>query len=326
MRILFITPGPLGDTVLSTGALRYFLEKYPESRVTIVCGPLGVSLFEGLENCHQIIILKKKAYHLHWLELWKKVRGQRWDIVIDMRDSPLSRVLNAKKRYIKTKNSYRSGDHLVRQNAHVIGLKEQIPAPQIWVSQNQEQQAKMYLGRESKILAVGPTANFPGKMWPSEYYIELLKELIAPGGVFDDYKVAVFGAPDEIEQAQPITKAIGKDNSIDLVGKTDPGTAAACLDHCAFYIGNDSGLTHCAAARGLPVLALFGPSRDENYRPWGSKCDFIRTPESRDELIGYKGFDSSKITKSMMANLKVKDVLQKIQEMKKLQDQVKPNH
>ena len=45
---------------------------------------------------------------------------------------------------------------------------------------------------------------------------------------------------------------------------------ACLLSACAGYVGNDSGITHLAAALGRPTLALFGPSNAEQWAPRGS--------------------------------------------------------
>jgi ADP-heptose:LPS heptosyltransferase len=36
------------------------------------------------------------------------------------------------------------------------------------------------------------------------------------------------------------------------------------------YVGNDSGITHLAAAVGTPVLALFGPTDPTVWAPRGA--------------------------------------------------------
>jgi heptosyltransferase-3 len=77
------------------------------------------------------------------------------------------------------------------------------------------------------------------------------------------------------------------------VGRVDLLTAAACLGRTGFFIGNDSGLMHLAAAVGTPTLGLFGPSRDERYRPWGPRAAVVRTPESYEELMGGPEFDAA---------------------------------
>jgi heptosyltransferase III len=56
-------------------------------------------------------------------------------------------------------------------------------------------------------------------------------------------------------------------------------TAAACLQRCALYIGNDGGQMHLSAAAGVPTLGLFGPTPAHHYRPWGERSDYVQAPE-----------------------------------------------
>ena len=48
------------------------------------------------------------------------------------------------------------------------------------------------------------------------------------------------------------------------------------------FIGNDSGLMHLACACKLPTIALFGPTNDKVYGPWGKNNIVIRTSENYD--------------------------------------------
>ena len=70
------------------------------------------------------------------------------------------------------------------------------------------------------------------------------------------------GAEWERDAARPLLDAVPPGRLVDLVGTIDLPTAHACLGRCAFYLGNDSGLMHIAAASGTPTLGLFGPSSE----------------------------------------------------------------
>ena len=73
---------------------------------------------------------------------------------------------------------------------------------------------------------------------------------------------------------------------------------------CHFFVGNDSGLMHIAAASGVPTLGLFGPSREKHYAPWGDHTAVVRTKLSYDELVG--GSDYNPVTtRSLMESLSV---------------------
>jgi hypothetical protein len=48
--------------------------------------------------------------------------------------------------------------------------------------------------------------------------------------------------------------------ALDLTGKTEIAELPALLSRCSAFLGNDSGAMHVAAAVGLPVVAVFGPT------------------------------------------------------------------
>ncbi len=339
MNILFITASRIGDAVLSTGLLDYMAQKYPDAKVTIVCGPLAASLFEGYPLLQEIIPLKKRKYNAHWAGLWRKVVGTHWDIVVDLRNSAVSRGVRAGQRFIFGSHIDKAL-HKVEQNAAVMKLSE-VPPPKLWFTKEQQDKAEEFMfsplassrrrpgssGSEEQdpglrrddgmylddglILAVGPTANWAAKTWPAERFIAVVEALTALDGILPQARVAVFAAAGEEEGAYKVLGSVPSARRIDMIAKTDPGTAAAALSQCDFYIGNDSGLMHMAAAVGTPTIGLFGPSYPAIYRPWGAMADYAATPESFDELIDYEGYEP-KTAPCLMESLTVEVVLNKI--------------
>lgn len=313
MKILFITSSRIGDAVLSSGLLNYIEQSYPDAKVTIACGPLAVSLFEGYPLLAQIIPLKKEKHNKHWIKLWKRVVGARWDLVIDLRDSAVSRLVRAKRRYIFGKHIDKA-QHKAAQNAAVMKLAD-VPAPKLWFSSAQKEKALELIPEGGPVLAIGPTANWIGKTWPADRFIEVLKFMIDEGGLMAGARVAVFGAPGEEEGAYEVFNALPEELRLDLIAKGAPGEAAAAIARCDFYLGNDSGLMHCAAAAGIPTFGVFGPSYPHIYAPYGGHATFARTPETFDELIDFEGYDPKTLDHSLMMSLTVDAVKAKITEM-----------
>lgn len=302
MKILFITSTRLGDAVLSTGLLAHIAESYDTPEITVACGPLVEPLFEMAPGVVRVIALSKKRWGRHWWDLWKETAPTHWDVVVDLRNSPVSRFLRAERRYI-----WRRADpslHKVEQLAQVMGL-ETPPGPVLRFTSEQLIAAKKLVPDGPPVLGIGPAANWPGKTWPRAYFIELIRRLTAPGGLLPGARIAVIAAAGEEAQALPVLESVPPDRRVDLIGKGDPALAAACLKRCALFIGNDSGLMHCAAAAGIPTLGLFGPSWPHLYRPWGAYCAYVSTPETYAELTAFKGYHPDTTTDSLMHSLTV---------------------
>ncbi len=313
-KILFITSSRIGDAILSSGLLSYIESNHPNAKVTIACGPLATSLFEGYPNLEQIIPIKKQTYNRHWLKLWKQVSRTKWDMVIDLRDSAVSRLIRADQRYIFSKHIDKS-KHKVEQNAQVMHLQTP-PAPKLWPSEQQKKSAKALIPDGAPVIGVGPTANWAGKTWPTDRFIEILNWLTAENGLMPTARIAVFGAPGEEDDAYTVYNAMPTDHRLDIIAKTDPGTAAATIARCDFYLGNDSGLMHCAAAAGIPTIGLFGPSYPHIYAPWGEHTAYAQTPETFDKLIDFKGYNPETVG-CLMESLSVETVKDTITEFLK---------
>jgi ADP-heptose:LPS heptosyltransferase len=52
---------------------------------------------------------------------------------------------------------------------------------------------------------------------------------------------------------------------------------AEFLSACAGYVGNDSGITHLAAALGIPVVVVFGPTEPDIWAPRGPNARVIKS-------------------------------------------------
>jgi ADP-heptose:LPS heptosyltransferase len=284
--ILFITASRIGDAVLSSGLIRRLIEEIPNARFTIVAGPVAAPLFRDTPGLDELIALEKEKRGLHWLKLWRKVRGQRWGLIVDMRGSPLGRLLKAKKRAIRKPLIPGAAPmHKVVEAARLLKLEDNPPSPMLFTSRETEAEAEALLGRDkTPILAIAPAANWVGKAWPAERFAVAAAELMADGGPLQNARLMLLGGPDDRWASETVRRVITRDRLIDLVGRVDLLTAYACLKRARLFIGNDSGLMHMAAAAGAPTLGLFGPSDDRLYGPWGRQARALRGPRDFDSF------------------------------------------
>jgi len=90
----------------------------------------------------------------------------------------------------------------------------------------------------------------------------------------DRYDILIFGSEAEAEMAKEIEdnlKKFGVENFENLAGKTDIKTLCAKIGSLSFFITNDSGPMHVAAAYQVPTLAIFGPTRYKETSQWMNK-------------------------------------------------------
>ncbi len=285
---------------------------YPDARITVACGPLVEGFFKAVPQVECVIPLKKEKYARHWMMLWRQVYKTRWDMVVDLRNSAVSRLIRASTRHIFG-GHIDASLHKAAQNAAVMRLSE-IPALKLWFDEQTLGAAALAVPEGTPVLAVGPAANWQAKTWPAERFIELIRRLTDPrelDAILPNARVAVIAAPGEEAQSKPVLESIPEHRRIDLIAKGSPLFAAACLARCDLYVGNDSGLMHSAAAAGIPTFGLFGPSWPHLYRPWGPHTAYISTPQDFAQLTSYEGYDP-KTAPCLMTSLSVGDVTDRL--------------
>ena len=94
MKILFIGNTRLGDAILSTSILNYYSGS--NLSITVVCSPLTENIYKNFSNVKDIIAVNKKKRGMHWLETYFLLERAYWDLVIDLRNSILSRLIRKK--------------------------------------------------------------------------------------------------------------------------------------------------------------------------------------------------------------------------------------
>ncbi len=118
-------------------------------------------------------------------------------------------------------------------------------------------------------LALAPfTAYGPAKTWPLDRYLEVARRVTAQG-----IPVVILGGPAERESAHPFTELSGVHV---LVGTHPLRQSLLLLSAARAMVGNDSGLTHAAAALEVPTLALFFSTDPRWSRPLGPHVEVLQ--------------------------------------------------
>ncbi|HUN42899.1 MAG TPA: glycosyltransferase family 9 protein, partial [Acetobacteraceae bacterium] len=203
MQILFISSNRIGDAVISTGLLDHLIRTYPKCRITVACGRVAEGVFARMPNRERTIIMDKRRYHLHWLPLWRDVVGTRWDLVVDLRGSALAFLVPTRRRAVMRRLPGRKID----QFAALLSL-DRSPLPVVWTAPSDHARAAGLVPVDRPVIGLGPTANWPTKIWPAERFAALFHALAE--GPIRDAVPAIFGGPGEQEHAmvRPLLKAL----------------------------------------------------------------------------------------------------------------------
>ena len=119
-------------------------------------------------------------------------------------------------------------------------------------------------------VAMNVSARWPTKRWPAASFAETADRLRQEGcGA-----VVMIGGPDERADVAAVSGMM-KTPPIDLAGATTVGLLPALLSRASMLITNDSGPMHVAAAVGIPVVALFGPTSAVRTGPYGVGHDVL---------------------------------------------------
>ncbi len=172
-------------------------------------------------------------------------------------------------------------DHLLRE-LRSYGFSPTESIPKLFLTEGDRAWGRDFCMRKgltdeerSQAIVLHPGSGSRRKVWPLERFVELAHYFV---NRFDSRILVVLGPAEE----SGVPKLFGgsesgldprrlffiKDLSLVQVGSVIQG--------CRLFIGNDSGLTHMAAALGLPTIAIFGPTDHRIWSPRGEKAVVVR--------------------------------------------------
>ena len=298
MKILFICSNLIGDTILSSGVINYFVDQNKDAKLTFVVGQTAAPLLKNYKNIENIIVFQKRKFNLHWFEIFQKTFKTKWDIVVDFRSSAISYLLRNNKKYIFKK--HQNIHHIEQLNSSFGFNCSNLFIP---ISDDEKNKANNDLDKSFIHIVIFPGGNWSPKVWSSDNFNVIMKLLL---NKYSNIKFILVGSLEEKNKFyNKLIKGIKEELIIDLFGYNLTLTSAY-MQKSNIFIGNDSGLMHLAVANKLRVISLFGPTNDKIYGPYGSDDIVIRTEESLDH------FHSLKIdeNKSYMNSIKPETVLQ----------------
>lgn len=304
-RFLVIKLADLGDALTATPAIRALRTSFPSATIDLLVTPVGAAVLTGLDSLDRLISFEKARFDrlrpslrpiADAAALGLKLRQGRYDRVFLLHHLfTAAGLLKYAALLGATGAPWRAGvaegrppflTHVLREDGYgvrheadywlgVVGLAGAInPSPRLEVHVDEEAKT-----RAERLLATAPGASrrlrialYPGagayspaRRWPAERYGLVARQLAARL----DAEILVVGGPTERELADQVC-VDGGAACRSFAGLTsDVKVLAAILDRCDLFIGNDGGVMNLATAVGKPVVAIFGPSNDVSWGPYG---------------------------------------------------------
>jgi ADP-heptose:LPS heptosyltransferase len=295
--ILVIHQGALGDFILALPALETLRKAYPQAKSTIMGYPRILELVNGRFYAEEILSIDQKGMASFF------VRGGPLDqtlshffstfdlIVVFGKDGEgpiignLKRVCQGRIFHIEpfppSNERIHITDHLLRQLAQ-YGLSISESNPRLPLKESDKVWGKNFWKRKgltteerSKVIILHPGSGSRKKVWPLERFLNLVRYLQDHLGS----RILIVLGPAEGSEVQKAFEEMEWEMGVDtpiLVKGLSLLQLASVMEGCCLFIGNDSGISHMAAASGLPTIAIFGPTDPQVWSPRGKKVWVVR--------------------------------------------------
>jgi heptosyltransferase-2 len=294
-KILVVQTSFLGDTVLTLPLLAEIKRRFPGSKLSLLCTPLGQELLLDYPIVDEIIADDKKNADRGWIGLWRKaklLRAKRFTLALcphkSFRSGLLLFLANIPLRvgFAQSKSSFlfhirvnRNAErHDVERTLSILeglGIRtddcERAPDLPIAASFEAEVTKRLVTaGVDTSKMLVGihPGSVWATKRWSAEGFgrlIGLLKEKYP-------CEILLFGGSEDAQVVANVQNLCGG-CAVSLVGRISLRELPAALSLCRVVITNDSGPMHIAVARGVPVVAIFCATTPElGFYPYSAKA------------------------------------------------------
>ena len=277
-RILVIRGGAIGDFILTLPVLAALRERFPGVEIEVLGYPriASLALSGGLAKAVHAIespglamfFARGGSFDLEWREFF----GQFAIVISYLFDPDKIFETNVKScgpcQFIVAQHR---PDEAKPIHASDVFLK---PLEQLTIFES-DPVARLELpglGKRKNCLALHPGSGSESKNWPEENWRELVGHLLDHSPL----NLLLIGGEAEGDRLQRL--ANGMPQHIPLP------ELALRLAKCAGYVGHDTGMTHLAAALGLPTLVLWGPSNETIWRPLGEKVRVLNQHSDLTEL------------------------------------------
>lgn len=293
-KILILRLSSLGDVLLTTPLIRILAKSYPNAKIDYIVAEPYYDILKNNPYISNIIIYDKSRSIFNPLKI-PELFYNEYDISIDLQNNLRTKLLTINRAKI-TKNYSKQRLHKLSlvyrkkplienfsvplNNINSIGLndlKDDGLGLELWLKKDRQANdylpfSKKYTKESHPLITIAPGAKHYTKRWTEQGFIELIKILK------ENYnsELNLVGSKSENEVCTFIQSQI--DFSINnYCGRLSIEESAELIDSSDLVISNDSGIMHIAAARKVPVIAIYGSTVPEfGFLPFRTPYEIVQ--------------------------------------------------
>ncbi|HEX6163950.1 MAG TPA: glycosyltransferase family 9 protein [Vicinamibacterales bacterium] len=302
MHILLIRLRLIGDVVFTTPALNALRRRFPDAHITYLVEPAAAPVVRHHPAINETVVVERPrglARVRYDLALAKRLRAQRFDLVIDFHGGPRSGFLawatGAPQRIgyalpgrrwcyttrVEWTRALVPPKHSVLNQwalLEPLGIAPpdrsrdavQMPLDPEAVRRVDERLATAGVGADAELIVLHVSAGNPFRRWPAASFASAAATLASEA---PSRRIIITSGPSESAAAEAVAGqarqlAGGAAPRILRTGEFDLAELRALVERAALYIGGDSGPLHIAATTRTPIVALFGPTLPDRSMPW----------------------------------------------------------
>lgn len=277
-KILVIRGGAIGDFILTLPAIAALRQQFPQAHLEVLGYPhiAQLALAGGLVDRVQPIEARALALFFArdgtLAEQWRDYFSE-FDIVLSYLYDPDEIFQSNVRRCLH--GQFIQGPHRPQEAESVHATKVFLkPLERLAIFDADPVPRLKLAPRSSDLapqLALHPGSGSERKNWPEAKWAELMARLVAES----ELKLLLVGGEAEGERLQRLTAVLPPERMA-LARSLPLAELATQLKACVAFVGHDSGITHLAAAVGLPTLVLWADTVEEIWRPQGGRLTLVR--------------------------------------------------
>ncbi len=287
-KILIIHSGGIGDLILALPAMRLFRRAFPSSPLEVMGRPERLALVAydlAAASIHSIDQAGMSYFYLDGEDLPKFLadffssfhtalvfgKTGRETLARNLERCGLGRVIALPSFPAEESREVHVSEYLV-QSLNAMGIHGSDGSACLRIPPEGISGAESFLGskgvkRGERILAVHPGSGSAAKNWDAKNFLRVME------WASDKIRVLLISGPAE-KNLEEISKAVLKRGGL-TADQLPLIHLAGILKSCTAYLGNDSGITHLAAALGVPTFSIFGPTSPVIWGPRGPAVSII---------------------------------------------------